>query len=526
MASADLGDELLCSICLHIYTDPVMLRCGHNFCRACIDQVLKTKNTSGVYSCPECRIKFQKRPVLEKNFKLCNIVERFTSTQPRPEEVDMICCTYCIHSPVPALKSCLHCEASLCDNHLRVHSKSAEHILTEPTTSLENRKCSVHKKILEYYCTEDAACICVSCSLTGEHQGHQIQLLNEASVKKKEQLRKVLDNLSLKTEGNVSRVHTLCKHMTNVNDRAEFLSQNTVGLLTEIRRQVDDLEKMLLSEISRQKEQVSLSVSDLIQQLDTEKEDLSMTMFAITQMCAMTDPIIVLKDQELLESNIQEMATCTRDDIHTVGDLDILVMSNMIHTAMENIVEKIKFQGFNMPEASDVFLDINTAGNDVAVSEDLKTASWLGVSQNRPDTPETFQSCQVLSKSVFSSWKHFLEVESNDKGDWCVGMSYSSIDRKGEQCNIGHNDRSWGLQLWDNQYSVIHDSNVIPLPAQHSCKKLGLYLDYDAGQLSFYELCDPMRHLYTFTATFTEPLHVLCWVLGSSLRFRSGNNNN
>ncbi|KAM4036345.1 E3 ubiquitin/ISG15 ligase TRIM25-like [Anomaloglossus baeobatrachus] len=522
MASADLRDELLCSICLSTYTDPVTLRCGHSFCRVCIDRVLDTQDESGVYSCPECREEFRRRPGLKKNRKLRNIVERFQSTQPPHEEVTPIFCTYCIHSPVPAVRSCLHCEASLCDNHLRVHHKGPEHVLSDPRTSLEERKCSVHKKILEYYCSEDSACICVSCSFTRKHRGHQIESLDEASVKKKEQLGKVFDNLLSRKEGNVSRFQALYNHMTNVHDRADIISQSISHLFIDIRRQVDDLEKKVLSEISRQEEQVSLLVSGLTQQLEKEIEDFSGVMLSIQQLCDIKDPLTVLKDQKLERTVISEVDTCTRDDVHTVGDLDKLVISMMILTAMEKIVQEIKFRDFKMPDPADILLDINTAGNDVALSEDLKVVSWPGFSQNRPDSPNIFQSCQILSENFFSSGNHFFELESIDRGDWCVGMSYANIDRKGEHCVIGQNDKSWALRLWSNQYSVIHDSKVIQLPAQPSCKKLGLYLDYEAGQLSFYELCDPMRHLHTFTAAFSEPLHVLCWVLGSSLRFGSG----
>ncbi|CAI9620419.1 unnamed protein product, partial [Staurois parvus] len=150
MASSDLRKELECSVCLNIYTDPVTLRCGHNFCRDCIGRVLDTQEGSGGYSCPECREEFQDRPALRRNITLRNIVENFQSTHPEQEESGVFC-TYCIHTPVPAVKSCLMCEASLCDNHLRVHSKSPEHVLCDPTTSLKDRKCSIHKKLLEYY---------------------------------------------------------------------------------------------------------------------------------------------------------------------------------------------------------------------------------------------------------------------------------------------------------------------------------------------------------------------------------------
>ncbi|XP_069809728.1 uncharacterized protein [Dendropsophus ebraccatus] len=298
MASADLRDELLCSICLNIYTDPVTLRCGHNFCRDCIDQVLNMQDGSGVYSCPDCREEFQDRPVLMRNITLCNVVENFLSTQPHQEEITGICCTYCILSPVPAVRSCLLCEASLCDNHLRVHSKSPEHVLTDPSTSLENKKCSIHKEPLKYYCTKEAICICVSCSLAGEHQGHRVEMLDEASEKKKKKLKYVLQKLITRKEKTEERVRSVEEHWRKAQEKAAGEIVRVSDLFIDIRRRLDDLEKRVLSEISRQEEQLSLSLSDVIQKLEMEKDELSRKMKHIEELCNMTDPLTVLQDPD------------------------------------------------------------------------------------------------------------------------------------------------------------------------------------------------------------------------------------
>ncbi|XP_077123008.1 E3 ubiquitin/ISG15 ligase TRIM25-like isoform X2 [Ranitomeya variabilis] len=296
MASADLREELECSICLTLYTDPVTLRCGHNFCRVCIDRVLNTQDDSGVYSCPECRDGFNKRPTLKRNITLCNVAERFRSTHPYQEEITRIYCTYCIHSPVPAVRSCLHCEASLCDNHLRVHSKGPEHVLTDPSTSLETRKCSVHKKILEYYCTEDAACICVSCSLAGEHRGHRVEMLEEASEKKKMKLRNVLQKLITKRKKTEESVKSLKEQGRKVKEKSSGEAKRVTALFIDIRRRVDDLEKRVLSEISRREEKMSLS--DGIQKLEIKMYELSRKMRHIEELCNMTDPLTVLQEPD------------------------------------------------------------------------------------------------------------------------------------------------------------------------------------------------------------------------------------
>ncbi|XP_077123067.1 E3 ubiquitin/ISG15 ligase TRIM25-like [Ranitomeya variabilis] len=537
MASIDLRDELLCSICLSTYTDPVTLRCGHNFCRVCIGRVLDTQDGSGGYSCPDCRKRFQVRPELRRNINLHNVAERFLISQKEQKEITGICCTYCVDSPEPAVRSCLHCEASLCDKHLRVHSKSPEHVLSNPSTSLEKRKCSVHKKILEYYCTEDAACICVSCCLIGEHRGHRVEMLEEASEKKKKKLRNVLQKLIKKREKTEERVQSLEERRRKAQEKAAGEAERVTALCTDIRRRVDDLEKKVLSDISRQEKEESLSLSALIHQLEIKKDELSRKMRHIEELCNMTDPLTVLQEPDTgdlcdpEEEGGDEDTGGHDEQPHDGDDLDVSVISHTLHTLCD-VISGIR-SGIYVVSPADILLDVTTAGNYLLISDDLKTATWTRENQKRPETAERFQYYQVMSGRGFTSGQHYWDVEIRRSGVWRVGMCYPSINRRGGQSLIGNNNKSWCLWRFDDdyyddddddddEYSVIHDSKMIPLPHQISSDKFRICLDYEAGQLSFYELCDPIRHLHTFTATFSEPLHAVLWVNGGSIKISGG----
>ncbi|XP_072001157.1 E3 ubiquitin/ISG15 ligase TRIM25-like [Engystomops pustulosus] len=573
MASADLRDELLCSICLSLYTDPVTLRCGHNFCRVCIDQVLNTQDESGGYICPECREEFRERSALKRNINLHNVAELVRSSHSNQVEVTGTCCTYCIHSPVPAVKSCLHCEASLCDDHLRVHSKGPEHVLTDPSTSLENRKCPVHKKILEYYCTEDVACICMSCRL--EHQGHQVEMVDD-SFKKKNILRNVVYKLTTKKRKAEGRVQSLEESRRKAQEKASGEAERVTALFIDIKRWLDDLEKRVLREISKKNEQRSLSLSGVIQKLEIQKDELSRKMKDIEELCNMTDPLTVLQEPDTGDlCDPEEGGGHDGGDEDTGGhDVDLDVITGMLLEGFSDLMTYLQTISPAKPQVTwpispndqslpsltrdlpvsdikpgtvntgdvcrtvmaagqrglygegpaDLLLDINTAGNNIFISDDLKLATTVKT-QNRPETTERFQNYQVMSSRGFTSGRHYWDVEISRSGWWRVGMCYPSMERKGDQSHIGNNNKSWSLgavYMHVSQYTVIHDGEVIPLPHQISSDRVRISLDYEAGKLSFYELCDPIRHLHTFTTTFTEPLHAALWLVDGYIKILRG----
>ncbi|XP_069618355.1 E3 ubiquitin-protein ligase TRIM39-like [Ranitomeya imitator] len=519
MASAGLEKELNCSICLTLYKDPVTLRCGHNFCRACIDQTLNTQDESGVYSCPTCREEFRERPALEKNRTLCKEVENFLSI--RGEKASILC-TYCVDSPALAVRSCIHCEASLCDGHLKDHSKGPEHVLTDPCTSLQTKKCSVHKKILEYYCIDDATCICESCGLIGDHKEHNIDSLDDAFEKKMEKLKNVLQKLIAKRNKTERSVRNLEEQRRKAQDKTSRETRRVTALFVGIRRRVDELEKKVLSEISIQGEQTSHSLSDVIQNLEIKKDELSRKMRDIEELCNMTDPLTVLQHPDSSD-------LCDPEENkggHDGDDGGAKLISHVSHT-LSAVIRAVNVTYVQEPEI--IALNVNTAHNILLVSDDLKTVTWSEINHNGPETAERFQEHpQVMSRRGFSSGRHYWDVEISKSRGWRVGMCYHSMDRWGHQSLIGSNNKSWGLyggMFFGNQYSITHDRNEMLLHHYNSTDGVRICLDYEARQLSFYELCDPIKHLHTFTATFTEPLYAVFYLCEGSIKLLGRSNN-
>uniref|UniRef100_A0A3Q0RTI8 Uncharacterized protein n=1 Tax=Amphilophus citrinellus TaxID=61819 RepID=A0A3Q0RTI8_AMPCI len=152
-------------------------------------------------------------------------------------------------------------------------------------------------------------------------------------------------------------------------------------------------------------------------------------------------------------------------------------------------------------------LDPNTAHKDLSLSEeDRKATRWT--KQPYPDHPERFDFwTQVLCRQGLTG-RFYWETEW--KGRVFIGVAYRRMCRKGESddCWLGRNDSSWGLNCNKDVYRALHQGVSTALTIKPSSNRVGVFLDWSAGTLSFYMLaCASPKLLHTFHTTFTEPVY-------------------
>uniref|UniRef100_A0A8C0IRB4 Zinc finger protein RFP-like n=1 Tax=Chelonoidis abingdonii TaxID=106734 RepID=A0A8C0IRB4_CHEAB len=152
----------------------------------------------------------------------------------------------------------------------------------------------------------------------------------------------------------------------------------------------------------------------------------------------------------------------------------------------------------------DVTLDPDTANPNLILSEDRKRVRLGDKRQDLPNNPERFDpsSC-VLGTEGFAGGRRYWEVEVGDKMRWDLGVCRESVRRKGWVIATPE-DGYWVVRLWDGEYQA-STSPPTSLPVSVRPSRVGIFLDYKAGEVSFYNVTD-RSHLVTFTDTFSGKL--------------------
>nr|XP_006122972.1 butyrophilin subfamily 1 member A1-like [Pelodiscus sinensis] len=152
----------------------------------------------------------------------------------------------------------------------------------------------------------------------------------------------------------------------------------------------------------------------------------------------------------------------------------------------------------------DVTLDPDTANPYLILSADWKHVVHRDENQGLPDTLERFDKMAiVLGTERFLTGRHYWEVEVGHKKVWTLGVCRETVRRKGHLVFIPPNG-FWTICHLDGRYTA-NTSNPLPFPVSTRPSRVGIFLDYEAGEVLFYNVTDRF-HLFTFTNTFSGTL--------------------
>ncbi|KAI2666992.1 Tripartite motif-containing protein 16 [Labeo rohita] len=529
-AASRFVDQFSCSVCLDGLKEPVTIPCGHSYCMSCITVCWDQKEQGPPYRCPQCRESFSQKPLLKKNTLIAEMMETLQKTALQTGAVD---CDVCITEKNRAVKSCLQCLASFCQTHLQPHYESPafmKHKLVEASRNIQENICLSHGKLLEMYCQDDGQCICCLC--TDNHKGHSVVSVDSEWTSKKDEL--------METE-------VSCQKLIQERERGQQELSEAEKLLTSSALEtMEDVEKVfteLIWSLERKrfeiKEQIRAQektekdrAEELRKHLDQELKELRKRQDKIKKLLITDDQIHCLKSCQSVSVLPTFEGGITQHTHLFFKDISISMFKEVLEDVCQQQTGRIFREVSNVyvsnppePKTSNDFLqyfcelhlDLNTAHQKVKLSEDNRKISSSEIAQQYPDQPERFNERPYILSRDGLYGRFYWEVECSGD-EWAVGVCYIGIKRKGStnDCALGFNNKSWRLGYYLKKFGFIHEQKKVSIPV---VSRIGVYLDYRAGTLSFYSVSDTMTLLHRVQTTFTEPLYPAFKVgAGSSAR--------
>ncbi|XP_061433920.1 E3 ubiquitin-protein ligase TRIM11-like [Lethenteron reissneri] len=504
--SESVDSELRCSICLGTFVCPSTLSCGHSFCLRCLEAAWETASS---FSCPQCRATFPVRPQLRRNVALANLAEQLRVSDGMATAV---MCDHCSDGQTPAVKTCLRCEISYCFSHYKPHVENPrlrDHAVVDPTTSLDERRCPEHSEELKFYCTVDSSLVCSSCTIAGEHKGHDVTTLKKEHETRKmhvEEERRVVEEKRKEAEESVKRMEATRKE---AQQSVAGIRGRITGKFARLRKALDEDERETLRRVAVKERELLSRIDEDIARHKREIGELQVAATRLHVLQHKRDSLAFLQGH-LEETRRREIPNESATPPPTSLDATTI-----------RFLERVANRFLPLIYGCSPTLDKNSAYDYLQISSDLRTVTLSNVPQGRPHHPHRFDVChQVLCSESFSSGQHYWEVDVGRMGWFQVGVAYGTIPRRGNgaECRLGGSDVSWCLLKRGDRFSVRHGGVETSMSVLEPPQRVGVHLDWDAGLLSFYST-ESMAPLHSFHQTFSQPLHPglgLGW--GASMR--------
>ncbi|XP_051259442.1 zinc-binding protein A33-like [Dicentrarchus labrax] len=508
-------EQLLCPICLDLFNQPVSTPCGHNFCKDCIQGYWQSANLS---QCPMCKQKFYRRPELKVNTFISEVASQFKKSLEKKEanlgHKGEVSCDVCVGKRVKALKSCLDCLASFCETHLEPHhvlGTFKKHHLINPMMNMHDRVCKNHEKLLDLFCNTDQTYVCQMC-IKKDHSAHHTVPIEDESRERRARIRRMNVEVEEMIRGRLQKISEINRTVELSRGNTEIEMEESLQVFNKLLHFIQRGKAELVEVIGEKQRQVESKASGLIVELEREIDELRRRNAELEELSHAEDDLYILRSFPAFSSlpaTKDWSDTCVESAVY-VGTVRRAIRRTACQLE-ETVTAEVKrlceteFQRARQC-AVDVTLDPDTAHPKLVLSENKKQVYHGDIALSLPDNPERFYpGVCVLGKEGFSSGRFYYEVQVKGKTEWDIGVVLESANRKGG--NLLNPERGyWALGMRKNKSYWALSRTPICVPLVEKPQRVGVYVDLEWGQVSFYNV-DAASHIYSFTGySFNERL--------------------
>ncbi|XP_078002324.1 putative E3 ubiquitin-protein ligase TRIML1 [Phascolarctos cinereus] len=352
-----------------------------------------------------------------------------------------------------------------------IAKKIRPHCLQYPGS---HSKCETHQKVQKLFCEDDQSPICMSCSESNKHKAHILHCIDEAAEDFRENLQETVTDLWRKTK-----------------DVEQQMDDEKVklALLEKLHRFLDEEKNEYLSIVERQRRDNVKGLKKRIRELSLQNQELRKRIRESEEVCRKPDVDLLQDMKGVLKRN--------KSVIHK--EVDMFPIKTIFRPITGILEMLLKFK-------VDITLNRDTADPGVIISEDLKSMRYGCAQAEVPNNIGRFSYfAQVLGTQSFISSRHYWVVEVPDNTGWCVGISNGPPTPEvffvlmAIQGHIGGHLYAIGKQHLYSVPQVKYCKNYV------SNLMVGIFLDYEKGEVSFYNVKERSLIFAFENTSFSRP---------------------
>ncbi|NXA86013.1 TRI27 protein, partial [Melanocharis versteri] len=488
-----LPGEASCPICLEYFRDPVSIHCGHHFCRSCIERCWEWP-TAG-FVCPRCRDTAPERS-LRPSRELARVLE-IARRLSRGEA-------------------------------LGIGDEEEE----------REEECRRHREPLEVFCKEDGALLCAICRESRAHRAHTVLPVPEAAREYKGQIQAQLQTLKDDRDKLLEFREAEMRRNWEYLEKTEAERQRILSQFQGLRLSLEEHSRHLLArlgdlerDIGKVQEENVTSLTKEISRLDTRVQELeekcrqpARTFLQVTRDSRME----LLGPAGLGKENLQLPPS-------PLPELE----KKIRHFREENILLEETLRGFQdilmfeLPEKMTVTLDPSTAHPQLLVAPDGSSVSWESARDPPGDGPEPgtdplgagtgtdppvdgpgpgpSTDPSVLGREGVTAGRRCWDVQVAPAGSWALGVARETPGSGGETPGSAEWEL-WSMGLCQGQFWALTSLERIPLFPMRVPSSVRVALDYERGQVAFFD-ADKRSLIFAFPAASFKGQSVHPWFL-------------
>lgn len=512
-------DQLLCCICLEVFTDPVTLPCGHNFCKACITQHL---NFNHQHRCPMCKEHVDRKYKLGVNTFISEMAVQFRRSAGRKASGGVELQHTAAEKPsllpsgpkrtkprlwvVSALG--LLCLTLLAVTYQTLHQP----LYGLKTSQRADSMCRRHHRPLQLYCKNEQKPVCRACAESTHRFHHVVSLENEYEAARVE-LGKSEADLQQRIQERELKIQELERSVKLSREAGVAEKAHSAMVFSSLIQSLEMAQAELFRAIEQRQEATERQVRGFIEELELELSELSRRRAKVEQLWRLTDPLHFLQDLPSLDADAP-----TRDwaDISICPEFYEGMMRMALLTAVNQLTETVAREMKNQQEAElqraeqfavDVTLDVDTAHPALILSDDGKQVHCGDVDEKHADSSKRFpQTPSVVAKQSFSCGKFHYDVGLKGKTAWAIGVAQHMVRRTG-RTKLKPDNGYWTLTLHNRTVCFALENRPVPIPVEAPPERVKVFVSYEEGLVSFYDI-DAAALLYSFKGcSFTGRLY-------------------